>query len=198
MQPVTSAANELLLFPLRTVLVPGASLGLRVFEARYLDLVCECSRKGTGFGICRLPGGEARGGGPDAPASVGTEALIEDFGSGDDGVLTLRVRGGRRFSVTHARTRDNGLIDGDVEWMAPDPDDELRPEHGLLCTLLVRILDQVGGEHARAPEACLDDAAWVGWRLAELLPISDAQRQELLELPDPHVRLDRLLALVPG
>ena len=189
---------DLLLFPLRTVLVPGASLGLRVFEARYLDLVCECSRKGSGFGICRLPGGEDSGGDVATPASVGTEALIEDFGSGDDGLLTLRVRGGRRFRVVSTRKRDNGVLDADIEWMPADPDDELRPEHGLLCTLLARILDQVGGEHARAPDACLDDAAWVGWRLAELLPISDAQRQALLELPDPHARLDRLLALVPA
>ena len=40
------------LFPLHAVLLPGAPLGLRVFEPRYLDLVAECGRKGSGFGIC--------------------------------------------------------------------------------------------------------------------------------------------------
>lgn len=191
-----SVANELLLFPLRTVLVPGASLGLRVFEARYLDLVSECSRGGHGFGVCLLLQGDGPGT-PPAPAAHGTEAMIEDFGSGEDGLLTLRLRGARRFRVSRTRVRGNGVLVGDVEWLAPDPDDELRPEHALLGTLLVKLLEQVGGEHAEAPAARLDEAAWVGWRLAELLPISDAQRLALLAQPDPHARLERLLAMIP-
>ena len=189
-------ADELLLFPLRTVLVPGARLGLRIFEARYLDMVSECSRGGAGFGVCLLLDGGA-GGAAATPAAHGTEALIEDFGTGRDGLLALQVRGARRFRVVRTRVRDNGLLVGEVDWAPPDPDDVLRPEHGLLATLLERLLEQVGGEHARAPAARLDDAAWIGWRLVELLPISDAQRQELLQEPDPHARLDRLLALVP-
>lgn len=191
-----SVAKELLLFPLRTVLFPGGSLGLRVFEARYLDLVSECSRGGRGFGVCLLLKGQEAGA-PAAPAAHGTEAVIEDFGTGDDGVLTLRVRGARRFRVERTRVRGNGVVAGDVEWLPPDSDDELRPEHGLLATLLVKLLEQVGGEHADAPAACLDDASWVGWRLAELLPISDPQRLALLAQPDPHARLDQLLAMVP-
>ena len=48
------------LFPLQTVLMPGSTLGLRIFESRYLDLVRECSRSGDGFGICLvLEGSEA-------------------------------------------------------------------------------------------------------------------------------------------
>jgi Lon protease-like protein len=198
---MTTQAGELLLFPLRTVLFPGASLGLRVFEARYLELVSECSRDGTGFGVCLLlEGGLLEGGETGAhaiPAAIGTEAVIEDFGTGRDGLLSLQVRGARRFRVLRTRVRDNGLLVGDVEWLPRDTDDELRAEHALLGTLLIGILDQVGGEYARAPSKCLDDAAWVGWRLAELLPISDAQRQQVLQEPDPHARLDQLLALVP-
>ena len=181
------------LFPLRTVLLPGAALGLRVFERRYLDLVRDCMREGTTFGICLIIDG-AEAGPPAVPAAFGTEARIEDFGSGDDGLLTLRVRGARRFHVTRTRVRDSGLVVAQVAWCEPDPDDELRPEHALLGTLLQRILDQVGGEHAKAPPARFDDAAWVGWRLAELLPLSDQQRQSLLQQDDPHARLDSLLA----
>src|SRR5687768_3038431 len=181
------------LFPLRTVLLPGAALGLRVFERRYLDLVRDCMREGTTFGICLIIDGPEAGP-PAVPAAFGTEARIEDFGSGDDGLLTLRVRGARRFHVTRTRVRDSGLVVAQVEWCDPDPDDELHPEHALLGTLLQRILDQVGGEHAKAPPVCFDDAAWVGWRLAELLPLSDQQRQSLLQQDDPHARLDSLLA----
>jgi hypothetical protein len=84
-----------------------------------------------------------------------------------------------------------------VDWCDPDPDDELRPEHALLGTVLQQVIEQAGGEFAKVPPARFDDAAWVGWRLAELLPLSDPQRQGLLEEDDPHARLDRLLALMP-
>lgn len=184
------------LFPLQTVLVPGASLGLRIFETRYLDLIRDCGRSGTGFGICLIVEGEEAGA-PAMPAAIGTEARIEDFGTTADGLLMLRVRGGRRFNVRGTQTRGNGLIVGDVDWCDPDPDDELRPEHALLGTVLQQVIEQAGGEFAKVPPARFDDAAWVGWRLAELLPLSDPQRQGLLEEDDPHVRLDRLLALMP-
>ncbi len=188
--------DTLPLFPLQTVLVPGASLGLRIFETRYLDLVRDCSRSGTGFGICLIIDG-LEAGVPAVPAAIGTEARIEDFGSSDDGLLTLRVRGARRFHVLQTQTQSNGLIVGEVAWCDPDPDDELRPEHALLGTVLQQVIEQAGGEFSKVPPARFDDAAWVGWRLAELLPLSNPQRQMLLLEDDPHARLDWLLALMP-
>ncbi|HEY0309626.1 MAG TPA: LON peptidase substrate-binding domain-containing protein [Luteimonas sp.] len=188
-------AGTLGLFPLHAVLVPGAALGLRVFEPRYLDLVRECGRSGGGFGVCLIMEGEEAGAAA-TPAAFGTEAMIEDFDTDDSGVLTLRVRGRRRFRVERTRVRDNGLVVGEVEWRDPDPDEELRPEHGLLALLLQRILEQAGGEHADAPASRFDDAAWVGWRLSELLPLADLQRQSLLQEDDPHARLQQLLGWV--
>ena len=185
------------LFPLRTVLLPGASLGLRIFETRYLDMVRDCGRSGTGFGISLLLADDDDDGKPPAPAAVGTEARIEDFGTADDGLLTLRVRGARRFRVLKPHVRTNGLMVVDADWLEPDPDDELRPEHSLLGTILQQVIDQAGGEFSKAPASRFDDAAWVGWRLAELLPLSDQQRQLLLQENDPHARLDRLLLLMP-
>jgi Lon protease-like protein len=192
----SSRIEPLPLFPLKTVLLPGAALGLRVFEPRYLDMVRECGRDGSGFGICLIMDGEEVGAAVTS-AAFGTEARIEDFGAGADVLLTLQVRGVRRFHVRRTRVRDNGLVIAQVEWCDPDPDDELRPEHAVLGTLLQGILEQVGGEHAAAPRARFDDAAWVGWRLSELLPLADDQRQILLQEDDPHARLDRLLDLLP-
>src|SRR3546814_3515166 len=124
------SAESLPLFPLHTVLLPGAALGLRVFEPRYLDLVRECGRSGGGFGSCLILNGEVSGA-PATPAASGTEALIEDFGTGDDGLLTLQVRGARRFHVQNTRVRDNGLMVADVAWCDDTDVDELRPQHGL-------------------------------------------------------------------
>lgn len=191
-----AVAESLGLFPLHTVLLPGGSLSLRVFERRYLDLVRECGRVGRGFGVCLIIDGEEVGA-PAAAAAFGTEAVIEDFGTGDDGLLTLRVRGARRFHADRVRVRDNGLQVADVRWCDPDPDEVVRPEHSLLVTLLERLFEQAGGEHSKTAHSRFDDAAWVGWRLAELLPLSLSQRQMLLQLDDPHARLDQVLALLP-
>ncbi|MGV7189019.1 LON peptidase substrate-binding domain-containing protein [Xanthomonas axonopodis] len=192
----TGETSTLPLFPLHSVLLPGAAMGLRVFERRYLDLVRECGRNGTSFGVCLiLEGNEV--GVPATPAAFGTEVRIEDFDVGADGVLVLRLRGTRRFHVQRSRIRDNGLVVGQVSWCEPDSDDELRPEHSLLATVLERMLEQVGGEFASVGPGLLDQAAWVGWRLAELLPLTEQQRLSLLQQNDPHRRLDQLLAWMP-
>lgn len=185
------------LFPVHGALLPGAALGLRVFERRYLDLVRECGRQGTTFGICLILQGEEVGA-PATPASWGVEARIEDFDVGADGVLVLRLRGARRFRVLHTRVRDNGLVMGDIEWRDADSDDELQPQHALLGMLLERILEQAGGEFAAAGPALMDQAAWVGWRLAELLPLDEEQRLSLLQQDDPHQRLEQLLLWIPS
>lgn len=187
--------TSLPLFPLRTVLVPGAALGLRVFEPRYLDLVRECGRRGSGFGICLILDGEEAGT-PATPAGVGTEARIEDFDTGPDRLLTLRVRGARRFHVRRTRVRDSGLIIADVDWCAADPVIDLQPEHALLGVVLRKILEHIDGADQAFPEPHFDDAAWVGWRLAELLPLEQPHRQQLLQLDDPDERLETLLRLV--
>src|SRR6185437_6738604 len=123
-----SSEGSLPLFPLHTTLLPGAAIGLRVFEPRYLDLVRETGRSGEGFGVCLiLEGNEV--GAPATPAAFGVQVKIEDFDVGADGVLQLRLRGTRRFHVERTRVRDNGLVVADVRWCDEDPDDELRPQH---------------------------------------------------------------------
>ncbi|MFT3755867.1 MAG: LON peptidase substrate-binding domain-containing protein [Pseudoxanthomonas sp.] len=189
-------SETLPLFPLHTVLLPDAALQLRVFERRYLDMIRDCGRNSSSFGVCLiLEGGEV--GTPATPAAFGCEAVIEDFDTGADGLLSLRLRGRRRFRVLRSRVRDNGLVIGDVEWREPDPDDELRPEHALLATLLEEILQQASaGQMPALPPAQGDNAAWVAWRLAELLPLDDRQRLAILQEDDPHLRLEQLLALI--
>lgn len=192
-----TAIASLPLFPLHTVLLPGAPLGLRVFEPRYLDLVAECGRSDQGFGICLILEGEEVGA-PATPAAFGVEARIEDFGNDRNGLLTLQVRGARRFRIARTRVRDNGLLVAEIQWCEGPVAAPLRPQHAALATLLAELLDKVGGEHpdlghAGANLRQLEDATWVGWRLAELLPVSDEQRLALLQEDDPHRRLDRLL-----
>lgn len=187
-------AIELPLFPLHSVLFPGGAIKLRIFEPRYLDLVRRCTREDSCFGVCLIMDG-AEAGAPALPAAWGTRARITDFFSTREGMLGIAATGEARFRVSRTRIRDNGLIVGDVQAFEESPPEELRPEHCLLGQLLERLHEQVGGR-LRADKACYDDAAWVGYRLAELLPFSNEDRQALLQAEDPHRRLQRIADLL--
>jgi uncharacterized protein len=187
-----TTVDSLPLFPLHKVLLPGAAMDLRIFERRYLDLVRDCGRSGSGFGICLiLDGSEA--GAPATPAAYGVEARIENFDMGDDGLLSLRVRGHRRFHVVRTRVRDNGLVMADVAWLYSDEDLEILPEHALLGTLLQTMMEKVGTDISKLPARAFEHAGWVGWRLAQVLPITPQQRVSLLQEDDVNARLQRLL-----
>ncbi|MEO7251911.1 MAG: LON peptidase substrate-binding domain-containing protein [Arenimonas sp.] len=189
-------AAELALFPLNTVLFPGGELTLRIFEARYLDLVRDCSRSGNGFGVCLILAGEEVGK-PALPATVGCEARIVDFSTSPEGLLVLSVQGARRFRIEHTQVRANGLVVADVSWFDPPAMQSVRAEHQLLAVLLRQILERAGPPHDRIDELHFDDSDWLGWRLAEWLPLSWAERQSLLQESDPHARLQHIVELIP-
>lgn len=188
--------HEIPLFPLNAVLFPGSTLGLRIFEARYLDMVRECARSGRGFGVCLIMQGHEAGE-PALPAAVGTLASIVDFDTLPDGLLGISVTGGARFRVQKSRVRGNGLVIGEVrEW----PDEPIMPvpvEFSLLPAILERLAEQAGLSWRNGPRERYEDASWVGFRLAELLPLGDAERQQLLEVTDPVERLTALRDAMP-
>lgn len=188
--------EDIPLFPLATVLFPGGPLGLRIFEQRYLQMVRDCTRDQSCFGIClMLEGNEA--GAPALPAAIGTLARITDFHSQPNGLLGISVEGCARFRVLRTRVRDNGLVRGDVCCWQDEPVLPVPPEFGLLATILERLIEQAGGIWRAAPRERYDDASWVGFRLAEFLPLRPAERQQLLELTDPLERLRVLRDALP-
>jgi uncharacterized protein len=183
------------LFPLRAVLFPGALLGLKVFEARYLDLITECLRTRAPFGVVGLKQGSDAG---DLSAavqleSVGVLARLDEVDAEQAGILRVRCTGLSRFRITAPpEQRDNGL------WIAPAVerlgDDPLHhPGPAMLQTVqalaeAIRKLAERGTEPF-APPYRLDDAGWVANRWCELLPVPLAAKQKLMELEDPVIRL---------
>jgi len=188
--------QDIPLFPLNTVLFPGGLLNLRVFERRYLDLVRDCARNGSGFGICLILHGREVGEAA-VPAAIGTLAHIVDFYTQPDGLLGICVNGGRRFHVQRSRVRDNGLAHGEVDFFPDEPAVAIPVQFQLLATILERILEKSGDAHSKAPRESFDDAGWVGFRLAEALPLDNRERQHLLQLGDPLERLAQLMQYLP-
>jgi len=187
---------ELPLFPLHTVLLPGAPLQLQVFEPRYLDMVGRCMRAGTGFGVVRILQGAEAGKVSDM-AHTGTSARITDFHPLANGLLGLSCLGERVFDVLDRRSESDGLVVAQVSWRPLPAPVSVPPEHRNLVTLLRELLPQLPSAYARIP-LHFEDAHWVGLRLLEILPLGAAQRQESLEQHDPIERLRWLAALLPA
>lgn len=183
---------EIPLFPLGTVLFPGGVLSLKVFEQRYLDMAAACLKAKTPFGVCLIASGEEVGA-PAEPHAIGTLAQIAQADMPQLGILLLTVRGGRRFRIVAQTTRPDGLLRAQVELLA-EPARQAVPaaQQGLL-PLLQKIADDLGPEKMPEPHA-FDDAAWVGYRLSEIVPVQALARQKLLELTDPLSRLEILFA----
>jgi uncharacterized protein len=180
------------LFPLSTVLFPGARLPLRIFESRYLDMVRECLRNESGFGVVwRMDTDPAELGGH---ARIGTEAVIQDFSTLEDGLLGIECLGQRRFVVRSTTARDNGLLIGQVDWFTDQPATAVAPRHGALQGLLREI--QAHKELGTHIQADADDAVGLGFGLAAVLPIDRARAQNLLEMTDATQRLDALLDMI--
>ncbi len=185
--------DPLLLFPLQMVLFPGSVLHLKVFEARYLDLVSQCLRACQPFGvICLQQGSEAGRSAQVALEEVGVLAHIDEVDSEQQGILRLRCSGGQRFRRQGELTqRDNGLWVTQATAIAGDP---LRlPGPAVFQTVkalqqaIVALREQ--GEMPFAEPYRLDDAGWVANRWCELLPLPLAAKHKLMALEDPVIRL---------
>lgn len=180
---------EVPLFPLNTVLFPGGILPLKVFEQRYLDMAAACMKDGNPFGICLIARGQETGTAAE-PETVGTLARIEHWEMPQLGILMITVRGDRRFRVRSRRVVDGQLVRAQIELLA-EPEVPLPPTRQSLLPLLRRIANDLGPERMPEPHR-FDDAAWVGYRLTEILPVQNLAKQKLLELEDPLARLDIL------
>jgi uncharacterized protein len=182
------------LFPLNIVLFPNGPLPLRIFETRYVDMVRSCMREDSSFGVVLISKGIEAG--PAETFDVGTTAKITDFHQLPDGLLGLSCVGQRRFRILKKSVAKDGLNLGEIEWLEIEPAMSVPARHARLKELLRTVLPQLG-EGYTGIDMRLDDAAWVGHRLTEILPIEPHRKQSLLEMDDPVQRLDALAPLAP-
>jgi hypothetical protein len=191
-----TASQELPLFPLHTALFPGGVLPLRIFEPRYQDMVSACLRADSGFGVVAIHGGQETGGQPTSIYPVGTLARIVDFDRLDDGLLGITCLGVQRLRVIGHRVRPDRLLIGRVLWLPDDPALPPLPGHEPLARVLRDLLqNEELAPYNRFLAPDWEDAAWIGNRLTEILPLPPQVRQALLEMTDPRQRLDILLAI---
>ena len=169
------------------MLFPGGPLPLRIFEARYIDMIGECMRNDEPFGVLLIKEGREAAG-PASTFNVGTLARITDFYQGSDGLLGVTAIGDRRFRLLSAERRADGLNVGEVELLPEEPECPLPADYRGLADILEGVLDDLGRLY-ESLERRYDDAGWLTYRFVEILPIDLEQKQLCLEHTDPMERL---------
>lgn len=174
------------LFPLRTVLYPDGPLPLRIFEARYLDMISRCLKTESPFGVLLIRSGSETG--PAATYDIGTLARIQDWYQGSDGLLGVTAIGERRFRLLSAERQKDGLNVGEAELLDPAFDVPLPADCRNMAQILAGVLGNLGKLY-ESLDKNYEDASWVAYRFAEILPISPEAKQRYLEIEDPIERL---------
>ncbi len=194
-------STRLPIFPLNTVLFPGGVLPLRIFEARYMDMVRRAMRDGSDFGIVLIRQGQEVGERDVDTEEVGCRARIDDWNMEQLGVLQISTTGTDRFEITGRHVEADGLMMAEVDAIEIEPTVPLPDEADACRTLLRRIVqrleeelspavgDQKPGPFPIARPYLFDDATWVGNRLCEVLPLPIAAKQKLMALSDAPTRL---------
>jgi Lon protease-like protein len=181
-------------FPLSTVLFPGGVLPLRIFEARYMDMVRNCMQHDTPFGVCLITkGGEVGDAAEHEP--IGTLAHIRGWDMEQLGVLQLRTVGGSRFRIVDRRVGRNGLIRASADALPDDARVDVPDDMADCVALLRRIVDELRGREPDPDKRMIaepvdfDSAAWVANRLCEFLPIPNPAKHKMMALDAPLTRL---------
>jgi Lon protease-like protein len=177
---------EIPLFPLKTVLLPGNTLELKVFETRYLDMIATCMRENSPFGVVLIHQGDETE--IDANIySVGTTAVISDWENRADGLLGITALGIERFEILSTRTQPDGLAFADTSIL----DEDTAPDIPEQFAYMLDLLDHVSAHEGRIRDGNQGFCA-ILYQLIYLLPLEATLKQRLLEIPDCN---DRALIL---
>ena len=190
--------SELPLFPLSGVLLPFGRVPLKIFEQRYLDLVRDCMKTSSPFGVVWIRrGAEVAQRGRAAPelGDYGTCARIVDWDQLPNGLLGITIEGTQRFQLMETHTRVNGLVVGQVELQPPIAPAPLAKDWLSLLDVLRSLQTH---PHVQRMKLRVDynDAWQVGYTLIQLLPLEEALKYELLGLDNIDALMAELLALL--
>ncbi len=186
--------HTLPLFPLPTLLYPGGLLPLQIFEPRYLQMVKQCLKAGTGFVIVQTAEQD------DSSAlepffDIGCYCEINDWHPLPNDLLGIDVRGLRKVRIHSHQPEQDNLLMGQCEYLPVEEPTLMTDQHQVLLKLLQDIQ-----QHPMIEMMGLDidyqDASDVGYRLAEFLPFTGEEKQLLLESNSPLARLDAIQSLI--
>ncbi len=194
--PYAGQVGTLAMFPLQSVLLPGAVLPLHVFEDRYRALVDRCLALDEDFGVVLISRGSEVGG-QDQRTEVGTRARIVEAQQAPDGRWAVVALGMARFRVDAWLPDDPHPLAEVTEW--PDPParsgtGELFDAAAARLRRVLALRTELGEPGPAATvdlsvDPAVDDPSLASHRLVGLSPLGDLDRQRLLAAADIADRL---------
>ena len=185
------------LFPLNSILFPKGRISLQIFESRYVDMVRQCMKDQSGFGVVLIDKGSevARPGQKLNIHRVGTFSRVVDWNQLPNGLLGITAEGEKTFQVEDTWRESNDLIKAKVVYRQEDAVGSPAVEAGEEFQEFIELLEGLS-KHPAIEDLKLDieydNLREVAWRLSELLPIPNRDKQTLLEIIDPLVRLEQI------
>lgn len=178
------------LLPIHSVLFPGGRLTLKVFEARYVELANACIADNTPIGLCLIRD-DIKTGMAAQPERVGCLVEIAGWEKLTGDMLSIDVHGKQRFHVDRLERGNDGRWLARATLISQEPRQSLPRKHRACAVALRRMIEHLGVAYFAQP-LLFEDAVWVGYRLAELLPLKASARQDMLEMNDSLVRIEIL------
>ena len=181
--------NNLPIFPLGLVALPGSIQSLQIFEPRYVNMIKSCMSDDHGFVIV-LQNNESTDFGI---SKKGTYVEIIDFNNLPNGLLGITVKSENKVSIKNIYQLEDGLHIADIK---PEIDPEV-DNQALIAEYpeIINILSQLI-KHPKINELPIkvdfNSADSIAYHLAGLIPLSMKQRQNLLEAFDASQRLSIL------
>ena len=190
--------EELRMFPLNVVLLPGMQMPLRIFEERYKLMIGECLEAGEPFGVVMIREGMEVGG-PARPYRTGTTARITKVEHLEEGRMNLATVGERRFRMVDM-LHEVPYLKGRVQFLPEEMGDigeEVLEKAGELFAEYLRSLSGLQGGWSRQA-AVPGDAGRLSYSIAEYLEIPSRAKQRLLELSFIGERLQYEIPMLEG
>lgn len=185
------------LFPLDIVACPGGLVPLKIFEPRYLEMVRACVANQSLFAIVTvLPEGETDPEGYFPFANIGTAMEIVDADSSKFDLMMIRCVGKYRIKVNNYEQQYDGLFVSQVTVLPNDLPVEIPEDLQFSSEILKNLID--AWQEQKVPENIMpfvlpyhyEDAAWVSNRWVEILNLPLLEKQRLMQLESPIVRLE--------
>ena len=160
-------------------------------------MVRTCLRNKSSFAVVTaLPEGETYPEGNFPFANVGTLVDIVDADVTTVGLMMIRCVGQRRVNVDSYTQQKDGLLIGEVTHIANDLELPIPEDLQITSIGLQRLLESLPEQNISAENLPViepykfDDASWVANRWVELLDLPLLQKQRLMQLDSPILRLE--------
>ncbi|MHC9509815.1 LON peptidase substrate-binding domain-containing protein [Kangiella sp. M94] len=182
------------IFPLQRVVFPDSVLRLQIFEQRYLDMIARQLSQQQGFGVTLIKKGNEAGI-PATPFEFGTYVEIVDFDQKDNGLLLITCLGQKRFRINSQTVMPDKLITANVSWLDPLKQRAITDDQSELLHLLSDLSKHPQVDILDVPERWTE-LGFVLERLTEYMPITEKQKQAVLEESDLDTRIAMLYQML--